>query len=159
MSGLLWEDVWEWFDLDLNGTLPDVHVPGTTAEDWRSLLELVKSERWQWTYLIGAEPAEPPAAVEDMLLRQRDDESVSLKVWPVPGVLAIFRPHDPERIDFDVDLRELQGQQQLDLLCQFFTLIGRKLRKPVLMTPEGSGNDPVLGYDVAADRVIVLAGE
>jgi hypothetical protein len=29
----------------------------------------------------------------------------------------------------------------------------------VLMTPEGSGNDPVLGYDVAADRVIVLADE
>jgi hypothetical protein len=60
VSGLLWEDVWEWFDLDLNGTLPDVHVPGTTVEDWRLLVDLVKSESWQWAYLVDGQPAEPP---------------------------------------------------------------------------------------------------
>jgi hypothetical protein len=93
------------------------------------------------------------------MLSWHADASVSLKVWPVPGVLAIFRPYDAEQVDFDVDLRELQGQQRLDVLCRFFTTIGRTLRKPVLMTPEGFGNDPVLGYDVVADRVVVLADE
>ena len=41
----------------------------------------------------------------------------------------------------------------------FFVTIGRALGKPVLMTAEGVGNEPVLGYDVAVDRVVLLADE
>lgn len=37
---------------------------------------------------------------------------VELRVWP-HLVLAIFRLYPPDRIDFDVDLRELQGQGTL----------------------------------------------
>lgn len=36
--------------------------------------------------------------------------TADLQVWPVPRVLVIFRPRSAEEIDFDVDLRELQGQ-------------------------------------------------
>ena len=35
--------------------------------------------------------------------------------------------------------------------------IGRRLGKPVLMTPEGDSGYPVLGFDPAADRVVLLA--
>ncbi|MEV4539320.1 hypothetical protein AB0J82_36660 [Asanoa sp. NPDC049518] len=156
MSGLRWDDVQVWFDLDLNGSLPDVHVPETTAEDWRRLIALVQAEGWQWAYLVEGELSEL-AAVEDMLSRR--GAGVALHVWPAPDVLAIFWPYGAEQIDFDVDLRELQGQERLDVLCRFFTTIGRGLRKPVLMTPEGVGNYPVLGYDPAEDRVVVLASE
>ncbi|GAA4475863.1 hypothetical protein [Phytohabitans houttuyneae] len=119
MSGLRWEDVRVWFDLVLNGTLPDVHVPETTVEDWRTLIALVQAEGWQWEYRVDGEPGELPA-VEDMLSR-RDEARIALHVWPTPDVLAIFRPYEAEQIDFDVDLRELQGQARLDVLCRFFT--------------------------------------
>ncbi|MDG4762970.1 hypothetical protein O7632_02415 [Solwaraspora sp. WMMD406] len=122
-----------------------------------ALVDLVLSEGWQFTYLFDGGAGTPPATVEDML-SLRDEGGVQLKVWPVPGVLAIFQLYDAERIEFDVDLRELQGQQQLDVLCRFLTTIGRRLRKPVLMTPEGLENQPVLGYDVEADRVVLMAG-
>jgi hypothetical protein len=58
-----------------------------------------------------------------------------------------------------VDLRELQGQDRLDVLCSFLRAIGRRLGKPVVMTPEGASNArfAVLGYQVAQDRVVVLA--
>ena len=88
--------------------------------------------------VLGRRPAGRASGVEDMLSR-RNEAGIALHVRPAPDVLAIFRPYEPEQIDFDVDLRELQGQRQLDLVCQFFTLIGRKLRKPVLMTPRGAG--------------------
>jgi hypothetical protein len=157
VSELRWDDVRVWFDLELNGTLPDVHVPDTTAEDWRALIALVRSEAWQWAYLVDGEPRELPS-VEDMLNR-RDDADIALRVWPAPGLLAIFRPYEVEQIDFDVDLRELQGQLRWEVLCRFFVTIGRALGKPVLMTPEGFGNEPVLGYDVAVDQVVLLADE
>ncbi|MFD6996195.1 hypothetical protein ACFWA5_07910 [Streptomyces mirabilis] len=35
--------------------------------------------------------------------------------------------------------------------------IGRRLGKSVLMDPEGDYGHPVLGFDVEADRVILLA--
>ncbi|MGJ6964879.1 hypothetical protein ACSDR0_23495 [Streptosporangium sp. G11] len=83
--------------------------------------------------------------------------SPALRVWPAPEVLAIFRFYVDETVDFDIDLRELQGQERLDLLCGFLRAIGRRLGKPVLMTPEGDDHHPVLGFDVTADRVVLLA--
>jgi hypothetical protein len=39
-------------------------------------------------------------------------------------VLANFWLMSAEQIDFDVDLRELQGQEGVDVLCGFFRAIG-----------------------------------
>jgi hypothetical protein len=71
--------------------------------------------------------------------------------------LAVFRFHADDEVDFDVDLRELQGQEPLDVFCGFLRAIGRRLGKPVLMDPEGGYGHPVLGFDVEADRVVLLA--
>ena len=155
MRDVLWDDVKAWFDVETNGTLPDVQVPATTVDDWQALVDLVRAQGWAFAFLVDGEPRELPAQAQDMLSR-RDEARAQLNVWLAPGVLAIFRPYAAHEIDFDVDLRELQGQQRLDLLCEFFRAIGQRLGKPVLMTPEGSGNDPVLGYDVKADRVVLL---
>lgn len=72
-------------------------------------------------------------------------------------MLAIFRFHADDEVDFDVDLRELQGQDRLDVFCGFLREIGRQLGKPVLMDPEGDYGQPVIGFDVEADRVVFLA--
>jgi hypothetical protein len=72
-------------------------------------------------------------------------------------VLAIFRFHAGEEIDFDVDLRELQGQDRLDVFCGLLRAIGLRLGKPVLMDPEGDYGHPVLGFDAEAERVVLLA--
>ncbi|PRY62357.1 hypothetical protein B0I28_101685 [Glycomyces artemisiae] len=100
--------------------------------------------------------ATPSAAT--ILTRPLDAECPELRVWPATELLAIFRFHIQEAIDFDVDLRELQGQQRLDLFCEFLTAIGRKVNKPVLMDAEGGdGSHPVLGYEVERNQVVVFA--
>ena len=73
--------------------------------------------------LMGALPA-----AADLVPRRSDAEVGDLRVWPVPGVPAIFRPMSEELVEFDVDLRELQGQY----------------------------GHPVLGFDPGADRVVLL---
>ncbi|MFB8174175.1 hypothetical protein [Kitasatospora purpeofusca] len=156
MPDLLWDDVKNFFDPDLMGALPDVCVAGTSVNDWQAVFDLVRSCGWEWEYLEGrvAVPL-PPAA--QVLSRPAGAETVDLRVWPVPGVLAIFRPMSAEEIDFDVDLRELQGQEGVDVLCGFLTALGRRLGKPVVMTAEGDYGNPVLGFDPAADRVVLMA--
>jgi len=152
---LLWDDVKNFFDPDLMGPLPDVSVADTSVDDWQAVLDLVRSRGWACEYSEdGAVLRLPRAAV---MLPRGVEASVMLRIWPVPGVLAIFRPYAADSIDFDVDLRELQGQTQLNVLCGFLRAIGRCLGKPVLLGPETDSGHPVLGFDVEADRVVLLA--
>ncbi|MFC5831412.1 hypothetical protein [Nonomuraea insulae] len=92
----------------------------------------------------------------ELMLALRDEASPQLSVWPHPDVLAIFRPYAEETVDFDVGLRELQGQERLDVLCGFLRAFGRRLGKPVVMTPEGGPEHPVLGFDVTTGRVVLM---
>jgi hypothetical protein len=91
------------------------------------------------------------------VLFRADGECPGLRVRPTADVLAIFRFHTDVEVDFDVDLRELQGRERLDVLCGFLRKIGRRLGNPVLMDPEGEYGHPVLGFDAEADRVVLLA--
>ena len=156
MPDLLWDDVKDFFDPDLMGALPDLSVADTSVEDWQAVFELVRSSGWTWEYSEGGVAGPLPLAA-DVLARPADAETVDLRVWLVPEVLAIFRPGSVDEIDFDVDLRELQGQGGVDVLCGFLGAIGRRLGKPVRMTGEGDWGNPVLGFDPAADRVVLLA--
>jgi hypothetical protein len=157
VSDLLWDDVRNFFDPDLMGTLPDVWVADVSVDDWQAVLDLVGGSGWRSEYSVG-DVVMPLPRAEQVLSRPADTECPSLRVWPAPDVLAIFRFLSEDTIDFDVDLRELQGQDRLDLLCGFFAAIGRRLGKPVLMSSEGGLEDhPVLGFDVEADRVVLLA--
>ncbi|RZB19726.1 hypothetical protein StrepF001_12155 [Streptomyces sp. F001] len=156
VSELLWDDVAYFFDPDLMGSLPDVRVPGASVEDWQAVLDLVAEFGWKCQYSEGGTELPVPRA-EAVLSRPADAECSELRVWPSADVLAIFRFHSVEEIDFDVDLRELQGQERLDVFCGFLREIGRRLGKPVLMDPEGDYGRPVLGFDVEADQVVLLA--
>ncbi|MFF3787103.1 hypothetical protein [Streptomyces sp. NPDC001933] len=157
MPGLLWDDVVSLFDPDLMGSLPDVIVPDASVEDWQSVLDLVSVSGWTFQYSEG-EMVLPVPRAEAVLSRPADAECPELRVWPAAGVLAIFRFWAVEEIDFDVDLRELQGQERLDVFCGFLRVVGRRLGKPVLMDAEGADHShPMLGFDVEADQVVLLA--
>lgn len=106
MADLLWDDVKSFFDPDLMGSLPDVLVPETSVEDWQAVLDLVGVSGWSCQYSEGE--TVPPA--EAVLSRPADAECGELRVWPTANVLAIFRFYSVKEIAFDVDLRELQGQ-------------------------------------------------
>ena len=157
MPDLLWSDVEDWFDPDMNGTLPDVCVPDAGAADWTAVFDLIRSRGWAYQYSEDNQPMRIPADLGEIFNRDTRP-SVMLKVWPDRKFLAIFWLLDITTIDFDVDIRELQGQDQLDHLCRFLRTIGRRLHKPVLLSPEGYTPTitPILGYNVTQDRVILL---
>ncbi|GAA3387802.1 hypothetical protein [Streptomyces roseoviridis] len=156
MADLLWDDVKCLFDPDPMGALPDVRVPDASVEDWQAVLDLVAGKGWKRQYPEG-ETLLPVPRAEVVLSRLPDAECPELRVWPTADVSAIFRFHAADEVDFDADLRELQGQERLDVFCDFLREIGRRLGRPVLMDPEGDGGHPVIGFDVEADRVVVLA--
>jgi hypothetical protein len=157
VADLRWDDVRGFFDPELVGALPDVLVPGASVADWQALLDLVEERGWEHQYSEGSSVLPVPRA-EVVLARPADAEAAQLSVWLTAEILAIFRFYSTDAVDFDVNVRELQGQERLDLFCEFLTAIGRRLGKPVLMDAEGGdGARPVLGYAVERDRVVCLA--
>lgn len=98
------------FDLDVRGSLPDVRVPDASVEDWQAVLDSVVDKGWKCQYSEG-EAVLPVPRAEVVLSRAADDGCPELRVWPAAGVLAIFRFRADDEVDFDVDLRELQGQE------------------------------------------------
>ncbi|MGW5050355.1 hypothetical protein [Actinokineospora sp. NPDC004072] len=157
MSDLRWDEVKPFFDPYSMGALPDVYVQDTSAQDWHTVFDLIEARGWRCELHQGDEVL-PLSAAPAVLARQRGDDAVALKVWPVPRLLAIFRLMHPSMIDFDIDLRELQGQGGVDVLCAFLTEIGRAVGKPVVMTSEmGCLEHPVLGFDPVSDRVVLMA--
>ncbi|MER6916059.1 hypothetical protein ABT354_30685 [Streptomyces sp. NPDC000594] len=155
MADLLWDDMSCFLDPDSMGSLPDVRVPDVSVEGWQTVLDLVAEKGWKCRYSEGATVLPVPRA-EVVLSRPVDAECPNLRVWPAADVLVIFRFLDDEVVDFDVDLRELQGQERLDVLCGFLREIGRRLNRPVLMEAEGTDGHPILGFDVKSDRVVLL---
>jgi len=132
-------------------------VEGQAGAVGQAVLDLVGASDWICHYREG-ETALPVPRAEVVLSRPADAECPELRVWPTADVLAIFRFYSVEEIDFDVDLRELQGQERLDVFCDFLTVIGRRLGKPVVMYCEGGApSHPVLGFDVESDQVVLLA--
>ncbi|MFD9039843.1 hypothetical protein [Streptomyces bottropensis] len=158
MPELRWDDVKAFFDLEWEGYLPDVWVTGTTVQDWQTVLDLIVSSGWRSEYSAGGVIMPLPRA-EEVFSRPADAGCADLWGWPVPDVLAIFRLESADEIGFDVDLRELRGQERLELLSGLLCAIGRRLGKPVVLMSEGDRDQghPVLGFDVASDRVLLLA--
>jgi hypothetical protein len=156
-ADLNWDDVRELFDPDLLGSLPDACVPGTSVEDWQALLDLVVARGWRFEYSVGDTVLPLPTAAA-ILAREPGSDCPALRVWPSAHLLMIFRFDAAEEIDFDLDLREIQGQERLDEFCGFLRAVGRHLGKPVLMDGEmGSpAEHPVLGFLTEIDRVVVL---
>jgi hypothetical protein len=154
VSDLLWDDVKEWLDLEWNGSLPNVTVTGTTAADWQAVIDMIRSKGLAYEYTEDSRALRLPGSVQTMFARAA--ASVKLAVVISPGITAHFWPLETGSIDFDLDLNELQTQASLDALCTFLRAIGRQLGKPVLLSPEGFDVEPVLGYQPAVDRVVVL---
>ncbi|WSG80396.1 hypothetical protein OG957_30655 [Streptomyces sp. NBC_01718] len=126
-------------------------------EEWQAVLDLIDERGWKHQYSEG-ESVLPMPRAETVLSRPAEADCPQLRVWLADDASAISRFHSADEIDFDVDLRELQGQEHLDLFCGFLTAIGRRLAKAVLMDAEGGdGSHPVLGFEVESDRVALFA--
>lgn len=99
-ADLLWDDVSCFFDPDLMGSLPDVRVPGARWGTGRRSSSLSRRRAGSASTPKGAWcsrcPGRSPCSPVRQMPSARTDE-----------------------IDFDVDLRELQGQERLDAFCGF----------------------------------------
>jgi hypothetical protein len=149
---LLWDEVRAWFEPD--GSLVDAYVFDTTVADWQDFLDLVRSSGWWFSYREDGQAKQLPDRAEEVFGRD-DQAAVLLQIRPVPEVLINVHFFTSDEIEIDFAPEELQGQERIDVFCRVLRAIGRRLGKPVVVTPESSPGLPWATYDLDTDRVMV----
>jgi len=59
-----------------------------------------------------------------------------------------------DEIEFDVDPKEIVGQEEFDAVCEVVRVIGQALGKPVGVTDESAHSQVIMRYDVSTDSFV-----
>lgn len=132
MDEIAWETVRDEFAFD--GGWRDIYVLGTTIDDWQRALDAIRLAGYKLAYFRALQPIEMPMkAVEAFPLPDECDRHLS--IW-FADVLANCHFFTVEEIEFDIDPREVKGQQELNALFGFMRCLAKATDKVVVLTPE-----------------------
>jgi len=148
-----WEEVAREFAPE--GSLRDIYVLGTTAEDWARVLDAVRHHYAPLTFTAGGEPTELPNRAADIFpLWER--ETAPLLRFEVEGILVTCHFFTPEEIEFSIDPEDVTGRERLEATADFLRIIARAVGKPALLTPESLPQSPILRAEPTSDRIVYL---
>src|SRR5262245_30449355 len=115
MDEIAWKTVRDEFAFD--GSLRDIYVFGTSIADWQRMLDAFRSTGYTLTYFRADQPTGLPANAADAFPPPEEcDRRLSVRF---AGVLANCHFFTVEEIEFDIDPREVKGQQELNALFGF----------------------------------------
>jgi hypothetical protein len=102
---------------------------------WQRVLDAIRHARYELVYRrSGAETRLPTAAAD--AFPAEDDEADRMLSVTFAGVQANCHFFTRDEIQFDVDPREVRGQNQLDALLAFMQLSSDATDKDAILTPE-----------------------
>jgi hypothetical protein len=132
MDEIAWETVRDEFAFD--GSWRDIYVFGTTIADWQRMLGAIRSAGYRLTYFRTDQPTEMPSKVEDAFpLPDECDRRLSVCIGDVLANCYFFTV---EEIEFDIDPREVKGQQELNALFGFMRCLAHGTEREVVLTAE-----------------------
>ena len=137
-----WQEVKTEFEWD--GSWRDIYVLDTGLEAWQKLLDFLRSSRYQVFYTDEGEAASLPETAAEVL-QERGSASSYLGV-EAGGLLFNCHFFTDEQVEFDLDPREVKGQDTLDVVLAFMRDIGQALGKRVILTPENCQEIAIFEY-------------
>ena len=134
----------------IDGSLRDIYVVGTSEQDWQALLTYLRVSPYPLEYLLDDEVRPLPELAVD-ILSIRDEHSPLLRIDQQRlGLNCHF--FIPQEIEFDLDPKDFQTEQDMSYLLDFMRTIGRVLNKPIILTGENDTLGPLFRYDPATNE-------
>jgi hypothetical protein len=132
MGGLAWETVRVEFAFD--GSWRDIYVCESDIATWQRMLDGLRAAGYELGYFRDHQPVELPVDAEQAFpLRGECDRRLGVRF---AGVLANCHFFTQEEIEFDIDPREVKGQEQLDAVFEFMRCLAEATGKEAILTPE-----------------------
>ena len=134
MEHLSWDSVRGEFAFD--GSWRDIYILGTNISDWDRMLDAIQVAGYTRAYFRNDQLSEiPENAAQAFPLPAESDRLLS--VW-FSDIQADCHFFDVEEIEYDINPREVKGQQQLDGLFGFMRCLADAVAKEVILVAENS---------------------
>jgi hypothetical protein len=132
MDELAWDVVRDEFAFE--GSWRDIYVLGTDIASWQRMLDGLRAAGYDLAYFRDKQPTELPVeAAQAFPLPGECDRLLSVRF---AGVLANCHFFTTQEIEFDIDPREVIGQEQLDGVFGFMRCLSEAVGKDAILTEE-----------------------
>lgn len=126
-----------------DGSLRDIYVLNTDADDWDSCISYVQS-RYRTEFTADNEPLPFPEGIGEVF-RLRDEKALTLRI-DLNGVSINTHFFTEEEIEFDIDPREVDSSSAAEDVLSFMSDLGNLLSKEVVLTPENASTIPIYRF-------------
>ena len=117
-----------------DGSLRDLYVLHTTMDDWQRTLDALRASDLRCQYLRAKRPEPVPRSAVDAFPEAGYADRL-LRV-DLGGLFANTHFFTDAEIEFDLDPREIHGQDHLDSVLAFMRLLASATEKEAILTPE-----------------------
>jgi hypothetical protein len=130
-------------ELTWDGAWRDIYVVGTTLRDWQRVLDSLHANNPKTVAfnVDGEETSFPPSA--EVIFERRQEAATLLQVT-VGNMHLNCHFFCQDEIEFDLDPRELQGEEDLDALAGFMSILANETGKPAILTHENTQKAVIL---------------
>ena len=129
--------------------LRNLNIP-ETDDGGQSVVEMIRARPdWATNYTENGEDVAMPQAVS--IIARRIDTSHLWQITLPRAVVANCR-FVPGLLDIDFDPREIRGQEDFDVVCDFIRAVGVAAGERVDVTPEGLDDQVILSFDPATGQ-------
>lgn len=132
-------------DFERDGSLRDIYVLDTTADDWRAMVAMILAGNYAATLSHHDEAGSRPAVAEDVFVGP-GQWHMTLRVGGVPLFCNFFTP---DEIELSLDPKDVTAET-LPALLAFLVDLGEATGKRAELTPENCPGLPIFRYDPAA---------
>jgi hypothetical protein len=146
-----WQDCAKAFYVD--GSLRDIYVRDTRADDWDVFLGAVSSKMTA-SFVDGEPYPLPTAAKEIFSVNATKSFLLEIRLGQVIINCHFFTEVD---IELDIDPSQVTSQAELDSIVEVIELVGRALGKDVVLTDENSPSSIWFAFDAVKSQVRFVA--
>lgn len=127
-----------------------MYVLGTNEQDWQKLLNFLRASTYSIKFFLAGEQQPIPEKIEQVFalvhtyggMAHIDEEHLALHCY--------FYTY--EEIEFDLDPRKINSEQQIRRLLDFMQAIGETLGKEIILTPENMSRKSLLRFNSHMDE-------
>lgn len=143
ISPIRWEQCNDDFEFD--GSWRDIYILNTNSEDWNRFLKSLLHSKYKTIFWIDGEAVKPIKTIQRAL--EIRNQANPLMCINASGVHIACHFFTDEEMEFDLDPREVNNQQDLDNVLNFIIFLGNLLEKKVILTPENISSTIIIEFD------------
>ncbi|WAJ38471.1 hypothetical protein OU800_04325 [Pseudomonas sp. GOM7] len=136
-----WLEVKEEFQVD--GSLRDIYVLGICIDAWSNLIKKLKHEHFQLKFMHGSFDRALPENFYEIKELQQTNPTI-LCIWLDNSIQVNCHFFMETEIELDISPREIKGLAEYITLTSFMKWLSSTLRKPAILTHEGSQDQVIL---------------